>query len=129
MTAMNDEPTRSTSKTAASAAILVALPLLYVLSVGPICWFLDASTWCRRRPRLTNAVMIVYSPLKPLFEHEYLGPPFLRYLSWWDELTRKPYMGTDPFAPVPQDPNDASAQPANDPFAQEPNSTLTQEPK
>ena len=126
---MNDEPTGRSSKTAANAAILVALPLLYVLSVGPVVCLLEESTWCRRRPRLINAVMIVYSPLKPLLTHEYLGLLFQRYIRWWDELARMPFRGTDPFAPVAQDPNDPFAQPANDPLGQEPNGPLIQEPK
>ncbi|MDB6005505.1 MAG: hypothetical protein JWR15_2492 [Prosthecobacter sp.] len=122
MSAMNDEPPNNrSSKTAAIVALLVALPLLYVLSVGPVGMLFEESTWFRRRPRLKNAMAIVYSPLKPLFTHESLGPLFQRYLSWWDELARKPYMGPDPFAPAAQDPID--------PFAQEPSSPEVQEPK
>lgn len=103
-----------------SATILAVLPVLYVLSAGPVGCVLDQSVWCRCRPRLKNAVYAVYIPLRPIFEHEYLGPLFWRYLDWCVELA-KPDMGPDPFAPA--------APEAVDPFGQLPNTPEAQDPK
>jgi|GEM_PF-6837496 len=118
---MQDVPTRKSSKTAVSAAILAVLPVIYVLSAGPVGCVLEQSVWCRRRPRLKNAVYSVYMPLRPLFEHESLGPPFRRYLEWWDELAKEPRMVPDPFVP--------SAQGTADPFGQLPSTSADQDPK
>lgn len=92
-------------------AVVVALPMLYIFSIGPVSYIFEASSWCRRRTRLTGAAAMIYIPLKPLFTHEYLGPPFRRYIGWWDDLARAP-TAPDPFPPAAQD--------GADPFAQDP---------
>ena len=99
---MNDERTRRSSKAAASAAILVALPLLYVLSVGPVFYLLDVTQWSWRHPRLMKSIVTMYSPLRPLFEYPFLGPPFQRYTQWWLELPNESLMRSDLFFPLSQ---------------------------
>lgn len=116
---MNDASACKRSITAVIATFAI-LPVLYVLSVGPVGYLLEELPWCRRRPRLKNAVYAVYMPLRPLFEHESLGPPFRRYLEWWDELAREPGMMPDPFVPSVQDTTDPFAQPADKSADQEP---------
>ena len=129
MTEMNDEPTRRSSKTAANAAILVALPLLYVLSVGPVFYLLDVTQWSWRHPRLMKSIVTMYSPLRPLFEHPFLGPPFQRYTQWWLELPNESLMRSDPFFPIIPDVEDLVLEPTKDPFAIDSVSAPVQDPK
>lgn len=118
---MNEERSSRSFKATGGVALLVALPLLYVLSAGPVSYIFEKSSWCRRRPRLLRVVAVAYTPLGPLASNKSLGPAFLSYVSWWMDLAHEPYTGpSDPFAPAVQEPNDSVAPQPSDPFAQDP---------
>ena len=64
------------------AILVVGLPLLYVLSVGPVIKILDMThplgshvSW--------ELVMSFYAPLEWLYEHTFLRAPLDLYLHLW----------------------------------------------
>ena len=63
---------------------LIALPILYALSIGPVAYTLVHNHPVN--PRLMAAVNAFYKPLELLYEHTPLKVPLDAYLRWWGEL-------------------------------------------
>ena len=91
---MSEEPPRKSHKLAWILSI-VAVLVLYVLSVGPVCYFEIRGRLPHPRPHWLN---VVYEPLYWLFKTP-LGKPFDAYLNWWASIAsaRNP----DPFTSAP----------------------------
>jgi hypothetical protein len=64
---------------------LIALPILYVLSIGPAVYLQLAIPLSMDSP-LFRAMNAFYSPLAPLHDHAPFRDPFQAYLLWWMQL-------------------------------------------
>ena len=74
---MNDEKTRSTGAWGVGAVVI--LPLVYVLSVGPVAAFVEHYHVSYLRSSLAK----FYAPVEWLYDHTPLKGPFDSYLSLW----------------------------------------------
>lgn len=66
---------------------LIALPILYILSIGPVY----LSVWMAGSglpPQVYTVIEILYQPLLLLHEHTALRGPLEAYLNWWFEFRR-----------------------------------------
>jgi len=70
----------------AVAAVVVMLPLLYALSIGPTVYIVI-------RTGMTNQSMPVaeafYTPLRYVSNSTPLGPAIQVYVSWWRDLAQR----------------------------------------
>ncbi|MGV3533470.1 MAG: hypothetical protein ACO1QR_13975 [Chthoniobacteraceae bacterium] len=63
---------------------MIALPILYVLSIGPVAHMFGRSSHIN--PQINSAVNAFYKPLELLHEHTPLQAPLDAYVRWWMEL-------------------------------------------
>ncbi len=69
---------KKTSSAAFWITVIVLLPIMYVLSIGPAWWLLS------RYPAIEQSITAFYYPLLLLMEsNDWLEPIMARYLSWW----------------------------------------------
>ncbi|MFN0056514.1 MAG: hypothetical protein ACKV0T_30575 [Planctomycetales bacterium] len=59
-------------------AVLVAVPMLYVLSFGPACWLEDRTGWPSQ-----HALTTVYSPIVSALLNQIPPIPLIRALDWY----------------------------------------------
>jgi hypothetical protein len=71
--------------TARVAAILFALCLVYILSIGPVAGIL-AWLGIGTNPRVEACAEIFYAPHKYLHDHTPLKEPLDQYIMWWIRL-------------------------------------------
>lgn len=72
---------------AAWVAMLVAVPVLYVVTGAPVAALYD----CGRLPTPPPRWLVeFYVPMRWLYESTPLRTPLEMYLEWWHELLRKP---------------------------------------
>ncbi|WP_395739689.1 hypothetical protein [Prosthecobacter sp.] len=85
---MNDEPdnSRPSSSSSAILALVVALPLLYVLSIGPAAYLMSKF---RAGQGVEDAASAVYAPILWLHEHTPMKQPIESYIDWWERLARR----------------------------------------
>ncbi|WP_395750805.1 hypothetical protein [Prosthecobacter sp.] len=85
---MNDEPEspRQSSYYSAVLAILVALPLLYALSIGPAAYCLSKFNVGRSTEDMVEAF---YAPIIWLADHTSMEKPIDSYIEWWEWLARR----------------------------------------
>ena len=76
---------KNTSWGAGATTALIALPILYVLSIWPVVYTLGDN---RVDPRLNAVVNAFYKPLELLYNHTPLRMPLDGYIEWWAELQR-----------------------------------------
>ncbi|WP_395742642.1 hypothetical protein [Prosthecobacter sp.] len=84
---MSDDSRSPKDKSSAGlVALIMALPLCYVLSIGPAGYLLEKfhapPTW---RPY----VLTVYKPVIWLHDNTSLKEPIEVYVRWWSDLTRR----------------------------------------
>ncbi len=85
---MNDEPIPNKgSSTAAWAAVLVMLPLVYMLSMGPVGYVVQRFSV---PATMHGPALKFYGPVIWLHDHTSLKGPIESYLEWWDRLARRP---------------------------------------
>lgn len=72
--------------TAGLMALLIALPLVYALSVGPMAYLLD-----KFHAPMTWRVYVVafYQPVIWLHDNTSLKKPIEDYINWWSDLARR----------------------------------------
>lgn len=80
---MNDEPPAKSSHTAAWSAVIVALPLMYVLSIGPVAYLAHKLGMYSAASGLAQAF---YAPVIWLHDHTVCKAPLESYLDWWERL-------------------------------------------
>lgn len=84
---MDEPPAKSRSSSAAWSALIVVVPLIYVLSVGPVAYV-------ALRLSMYNAAVAqartFYAPVIWLHDHTFLKEPLNGYLEWWESLGRRP---------------------------------------
>ena len=62
---------------------LMLVPVLYVLSIGPVGYLADRL----KTPRsIVERILLFYAPVKWLRDHTYLEGPLEEYLNWWQRL-------------------------------------------
>lgn len=85
---MNDDTdhSRQTSNSSAITVVVLALPLLYALSLGPAA--LAFRKYSALKP-MENAALAFYAPMFWLHENTSLKQPIESYVEWWDRLDRK----------------------------------------
>jgi hypothetical protein len=64
-------------------SIVVGLPLIYLLSVGP------AVVIVVKAPKIRNQVRAIYTPMIWLHDHTSLKKPMDRYLGFWEQTARQ----------------------------------------
>ena len=77
------------SRSAGVATALIALPIVYVLSIGPVAYWVEGRGWFRS-PAADAALSLIYAPLMLIVDSTGLTEPFDRYLEWWVELSKTP---------------------------------------
>lgn len=77
MVQMNDEKTRSTSSWGVGAVVI--LPLVYVLSIGPVAAFVEHYHVSYLRGSLEK----FYAPVRWLYDHTPLKRPLESYVRLW----------------------------------------------
>ena len=70
------------------AAILLALCLIYVLSIGPVVGVLVWSGF-RETDRVGSCVCVLYSPIIYLHDHTAFKEPIEQYVDRWDHLGQR----------------------------------------
>ncbi len=86
---MNDDETdrsRQSSNASGIVAMLVALPLLYTLSIGPFAFILNKYPSLAPMEKYAGAF---YAPVLWLHDHTSLKQPIASYTQWWVRLARK----------------------------------------
>jgi hypothetical protein len=79
-------------------AVLVLLPMLYVLSVGPVAWMITGG---RIDPSWKPAVDVAYTPLEWVAEHvPVVGPAIQGYVELWVPVMQ-PIYTSPPAATIP----------------------------
>lgn len=75
-------------KAARVAVILLALCLMYVLSIGPASGII---VWTGISPSgpVGSCVRVFYWPIECLHDHALLKGPFVRYVAWWERLGQR----------------------------------------
>jgi hypothetical protein len=68
---------------------LIALPVLYVLSIGPVVYWVDGRG-VQLPPQAQTALRIFYAPLLVSMGLSGLESPFVTYLQWWADLAKRP---------------------------------------
>jgi hypothetical protein len=95
---MDDKPTKrggGTLPVVILLVVLILLPMIYVLSVGPAVWM---ATSGRMNPRTLEAV---YWPLEWTANNvPVAGPAIVRYVELWDPQVQ-PVYSVPPGAPTP----------------------------
>lgn len=85
---MNDETDRHKKPgTAGWAAILVVVPMIYVLSIGPVGYLAQQFSL---PPSMKGPFLAFYGPVIWLHDHTSLKGPIERYSEWWGRLARRP---------------------------------------
>ncbi len=79
-----DRP-RQSSNSSGIVALLVALPLLYALSMGPAAFFF--SKYPTLKP-MEDAAQAFYAPMFWLHQHTSLKEPIENYVGWWERRGR-----------------------------------------
>jgi hypothetical protein len=88
--------------TVVGIALLVLLPMLYVLAIGPLVWFAD-NGMISDGPM--EVIAVIYWPLEKLAEKSPLvETPLMAYVDWW----RSP---PPPSYPTPYSPPPAASPP------------------
>jgi hypothetical protein len=79
---MDSPSPRKRTGVAIAVLIVVLLPILYVLSIGPaVMFFEDAS------PEVQHAVEVFYYPVAWLYENTPLRGPLEAYVDFWIDLS------------------------------------------
>lgn len=68
-------------------ALMVALPLVYLLSIGPVAFVCEKTS---STTSIRNTVLAVYAPIIWLHDHTPMKMPLENYVNWWERLARKP---------------------------------------
>jgi hypothetical protein len=68
---------------------LVALPILYVLSIGPVFYAFEKSG-VPISPEMDAALTVFYTPLRLLCQHTPIEEPLVAYVKWWAYLSEQP---------------------------------------
>lgn len=68
---------------------LVALPILYILSIGPVAYTMEKSG-VRLSPEMNTALGVVYMPIGALAQYTPLEKPLMKYVQWWTDLGKAP---------------------------------------
>jgi hypothetical protein len=74
------DPTEPRRSGGTSLLWLLALPVLYVLSIGPVAKLNDAVNFPRNYPALGRALETIYTPLTWCATH---SPAFARFIIWY----------------------------------------------
>jgi hypothetical protein len=88
---MDDEATRRGGGTTAIVlvAVLILLPTLYVLSIGPVIWLQNTG-----RIGESPVLEAAYSPLYWTMDNvPVAGPAIASYLWWWEQPQPTPLVG------------------------------------
>ncbi|MGV3533471.1 MAG: hypothetical protein ACO1QR_13980 [Chthoniobacteraceae bacterium] len=72
----------------AKTAMLV-LPVLYVLSIGPVAYWVDGRQ-VQLSPFAETALLAFYKPLFLSIRLGGLDSPALTYIQWWVDLAKQP---------------------------------------
>lgn len=72
------------------SAIIVAVPLLYFVSIGPYVYF-QAKGWLRK-PFVASGQKF-YAPLNQLCRHPAMNGAVNTYATWWLELAMGRHLG------------------------------------
>ncbi len=72
-----DETSARSPGSGGAAGLLVALPLLYVLSIGPVAMFSMKTGWSMRGGE------VLYAPVIWLHDHTILKRPLEAYVELW----------------------------------------------
>lgn len=81
---MSDEPTTRSGKTwLYVVGVLVSLPLLYALSIGPVFVLV-------MKKAISNDVFLIYAPLEWFAQATHTSDAFKTYISLWLSLTGTP---------------------------------------
>ncbi|MBN8419383.1 MAG: hypothetical protein J0L73_10740 [Verrucomicrobia bacterium] len=85
---MNDDTdnSRQTSNSSAITVVVLALPLLYALSMGPVAFVFGRYHSLKS---MEKAAQAFYAPMFWLHAHTFLKEPLEYYLGWWERLARK----------------------------------------
>ncbi|WP_395742643.1 hypothetical protein [Prosthecobacter sp.] len=78
---------KGSSNSAALVALIVALPLLYAFSSGPVVFALKKFPAVRH---MEDAAGTFYAPMIWLHENAALKRPLNKYWEWWEKLAAKP---------------------------------------
>ena len=97
---MEDKPTKRGGGAVvvmALVAVLVLLPMLYVLSIGPVVWLVSNG---RIGPSFQSGLEMVYAPLEwTVNEVPLIRGPIVMYAELW--RAKNPTTWPDPPQPVP----------------------------
>lgn len=80
---MDSETRRSRGGLAAALVIALLLPIVYVLSIGPVVYVLKTTG---RNPELEEAAHVFYFPLIFLHQTTPLREPLDAYVEFWEDL-------------------------------------------
>lgn len=87
---MDDKPIKRGGGTAVVlvlVALLVVLPMLYVLSVGPVVWMVHSGFISQTMLPVIGAI---YAPLEWVAQNvPVVGPALDRYVRWWQPANSK----------------------------------------
>jgi hypothetical protein len=79
--------TEAGSSNGAAMALIVALPLVYLLSIGPVAFICEKTS---STTSIRNTALAVYAPIIWLHDHTPMKMPLEEYVNWWERLARKP---------------------------------------
>jgi len=79
------DSSRQNSSSSAIGALLVALPLLYAFSMGPVAFLVEKY---HVMSSMGAPVRTFYMPMIWLHEHTSLKQPLESYVKWWENLAR-----------------------------------------
>jgi hypothetical protein len=75
------EPTEQRHGGAGTSLLwLFVLPIVYILSLGPVCKLDQTFDGTHKTPTLERGLQIFYLPIEKLAEH---SRPFTRFMSWY----------------------------------------------
>ena len=77
---MDSQPGRRQSGAVVAIAIAILLPILYVLSIGPVVMFVEMTG---TEQELGPVLRVVYYPVVWLYENTLLQDPLEAYIGFW----------------------------------------------
>lgn len=82
---MSDTPRTPDKNAAGILAIVVVLPIIYLLSVGPVVYALEKFHVPKS---YATYVQTLYAPILWLHDHTSLKKLVENYVKWWEEMGR-----------------------------------------